>query len=43
MILELDSNRALFVARPRAPKKRSGEGRKAPELDTRRITKIFIR
>ena len=43
MIFELDSNRALFVARSRAPKNRSGEGREAPELDTRRIAKVFIR
>ena len=42
MMFELDSNRALFVARYRAPKKWSGGGREAPKLDTRRIAKIFI-
>ena len=43
MIFELDSSWALFIARCRALKIRSGEGREAPELDTRRIAKIFIR
>ena len=42
MMFELDSNRALFVARYRTPKKWSGGGREAPKLDTRRIAKIFI-
>ena len=42
MMFELDSNRALFVALSRALKKRSGGGREAPKLDTRRIAKIFI-
>ena len=42
-MFELDSNRALFVALSWAWKKRSGGGREAPKLDTRRIAKIFIR
>ena len=32
----------LFVARSRGPKKRSGGGRQSPEVDIRRIAKIFI-
>ena len=42
MIFELEWSRGLFVARSKGPKKRSGEGRKSPELDIRRIAKIFI-
>ena len=42
MIFEFDWNRGLFVARSRGPKKRSGGGRQSPELDIRRIAKIFI-
>ena len=42
MIFELDSNRALFITRSRAPQKLSGGGREAPKLDNHRIAKIFI-
>ena len=42
MIFELDSNRALFVAWFRAPKKRSGGGRKAPKLDTRAVSPKYL-
>ena len=51
MIFEFDWNRGLFVSRSRGPKKRSGGGRKSPELDICRIanwkylsneTKIYI-
>ena len=43
MIFEFDSNRRLFVARSKGTKKRSGGGRKSPEIGIRRIAKIFIR
>ena len=42
MIIEFDWKQGLFVARSRGPKKRSGGGRQSPELDIRRIAKIFI-
>ena len=42
MIFEFDWNRGLFVARSKGPKNWSGGGRKSPELDIRRIAKIFI-
>ena len=42
MIFEFDWNRGFFVARSRGPKKRSIGGRPSPELDIRRIAKIFI-
>ena len=42
MIFEFDWNLGLFVAWCRAPKKLSGGGRQSPELDIRRIAKIFI-
>ena len=42
MIFEFDWNHGLFEARSRGPKKRSGGRRESPELDIRRIAKIFI-
>ena len=42
MIFEFDWNRGFFVALSRGPKKRSGGGRKSPELDIRGIAKTFI-
>ena len=42
MVFEFDWNRGIFVARSGGPKKRSGGGRQSPELDIRRIAKIFI-
>ena len=41
MIIEFDWKQGLF-AQSRGLKKRSGGGRQSPELDIRRIAKIFI-
>ena len=43
MTPEFDWNRGLFVAQSRGPKKQFGGGLQSPELDIRRIVKIFIR
>ena len=37
MIFEFDSNRGLFVARSKGPKKRSGGGCHSPEIGIRRM------
>ena len=42
MIFEFDWNHGLFEARSRGPKKRSGGRRESPELDIRRIAKIYL-
>ena len=42
MIVEFEWNRGIFAARSRGPKKLSGGGGQSPELDIRRIAKLFI-